>query len=100
MQDSSELVKESEDHLASIDADLTNHQKCSKSIASLRKRIENILKEERRNYTLSNFTNNPLYDISNTESNPESIEEGSETNSVKFNRQMLWNLEQKLSNIL
>jgi len=58
------------------------------------------MKEERRNYTLANFTNNPIYDTNEFGINTDTIEEEDKTLDVKFDRSMLWNLENKLTNIL
>ena len=58
------------------------------------------MKEERRNYTLSNFTDNPLYETQEYGSNLDNIEEEEKTQDIKIDRNLLWNLEHKLSNIL
>jgi len=75
-------------------------QKHSKSIKGCKKRLENIIKEERRNYTLANFTNNPIYDTNEFWVNTDTLEEEDKTLDVKFDRNMLWNLEHKFTNIL
>ncbi|CAI2382290.1 unnamed protein product [Moneuplotes crassus] len=74
--------------------------KYSKNVKSCKKRLENILKEERRNYTLSHFTHNPLYPLDYVEDPYSSIEEEEKEIDIKIDRNMLFNIEQKLSNIL
>ncbi|CAI2383452.1 unnamed protein product [Moneuplotes crassus] len=70
------------------------------NITSCKKRLENILKEERRNYTLSNFSRNPLYPLDNVEDSSFKIDEKEKKLSLKIDRCMLFNLEEKLSDIL
>ena len=74
--------------------------KFSKNINAIRKRLENSMKEERRNYTLSNFTNNPYYGNDIFNEHADTVEEEEKTANIKLDRSMIWNLENKLSNVL
>lgn len=79
----------------------SGQMKFSKSMKAIQKRLENMLKEQRRNYTLSNFANNPYYDTDDfSTGNRDEIEEEEKNITIKFDKKMIWNLENKLTNIL
>jgi len=74
--------------------------KFSKTIGAIKKRLENMMKQQRRDYTLSSFTNNPYYDTDPNEASSDHLEEDDRELTVKFDKKMLWNLESKLAGIL
>ena len=78
----------------------SKNSKFCKNIKAIKKRLENSMKEERRNYTLSNFTNNPYYGNDIYNEHADTIEEEDKTITIKLDRNMIWNLENKLSNVL
>lgn len=73
--------------------------KYSKTFKTIKKRLENMMKAERRNYTLSHYSNNPFYTVAEEGQN-ETIEEDGKVLEVKLDRDAMWNLESKLAAVL
>lgn len=97
-------LKDSSDGNLNIDEFATmydvNHLKQSKSINSCKRRLENMIKEERRNYTLSNFSKSAYYSTTQAISHYDDIEECDIMTDIKLDKSKIWSLEQKLSGIL
>ena len=61
---------------------------------------EFVIKEERRSYTLSNFTNNPYFNTNINDTLQEDLEDMDPINDIKLDKQSIWTLEQKLAGVL
>ena len=61
---------------------------------------EFVIKEERRSYTLSNFTNNPYFNTNINDALQEDLEDMDPINDIKLDKQSIWTLEQKLAGVL
>jgi hypothetical protein len=67
----------------------------------MRKRLENTMKGQRREYTLSSVVGNPYYTADDEDIKENIYEEDEEKHvKVRIDRKMLWTLESKLTNVL